>query len=527
MFSEYKQFKESSHLRAAFAAMWKSLDFGTKSMQNRDSSCKPGWYDEDKFVPWDKFKGCQRPDNFNGNWAALQYDLIKAAYLHHMTAEDIEAYLPESRKVAPVQQSSVVVQLAPGVDHGITLQPDQIVQHYPGNPVLHDPVPQPGPSFLPLSVDQPEQVDNVVQPDREVQHDHVVLPQPAVESEYCLLPPPVEYSIQPIEIEALPPPPQFEPNTGGICVDFQPCGTLTSLDFDQLLSDTLNRNLSEAVGEDLIFNFSNDIPAPVAVAQSIDDDDAPLSTPDVCTGLPKPNFIEHSDSTINNTGPKTPDNNDIVTNVMNTPGSLKRKRSEHEVDDHEEEKKQMSGGWLGSIVENPSQPTFGLLQILGTKQYPIKDDFAQLVKASDGKYVTWHVAIEKSKLKNFLSLPMYSLIEVKAATMVQGYRLFIHDYDLVDDTLDDEICLEDELIFLEKDWYMEVFKKKGMVTETGNRNKEHDDFTATPITVMTRSRTAQAKKIRKETTGGFKCDICEKKFKTDKTLIIHKNKYHG
>ena len=377
-----------------------------------------------------------------------------------MTAEDIEAYLPESRKVAPVQQSSVVVQLAPGVDHGITLQPDQIVQHYPGNPVLHDPVPQPGPSFLPQSVDQPEQVDNVVQPDREVQHDHVVLPQPAVESEYCLLPPPVEYSIQPIEIEALPPPPQFEPNTGGICVDFQPCGTLTSLDFDQLLSDTLNRNLSEAVGEDLIFNFSNDIPAPVAVAQSIDDDDAPLSTPDVCTGLPKPNFIEHSDSTINNTGPKTPDNNDIVTNVMNTPGSLKRKRSEHEVDDHEEEKKQMSGGWLGSIVENPSQPTFGLLQILGTKQYPIKDDFAQLVKASDGKYVTWHVAIEKSKLKNFLSLPTYSLIEVKAATMVQGYRLFIHDYDLVDNTLDDEIGLEEELIYLEKDWYMEIFRRK-------------------------------------------------------------------
>ena len=64
-----------------------------------------------------------------------------------MTAEDIEAYLPESRKVAPVQQSSMVVQLAPGVGHGITLQPDEIVQHYPGNPVLHDPVPQPGPSY--------------------------------------------------------------------------------------------------------------------------------------------------------------------------------------------------------------------------------------------------------------------------------------------------------------------------------------------------------------------------------------------
>ena len=33
MFSEYKQFKKSSHLRAAFTEMWKSLGFGTKSMR--------------------------------------------------------------------------------------------------------------------------------------------------------------------------------------------------------------------------------------------------------------------------------------------------------------------------------------------------------------------------------------------------------------------------------------------------------------------------------------------------------------
>ena len=58
-----------------------ALGFGTKSMRYRDATCKPEWYDENTFVPWDKFKGCQRPDNFNGNWAALQYDLLKAAYL--------------------------------------------------------------------------------------------------------------------------------------------------------------------------------------------------------------------------------------------------------------------------------------------------------------------------------------------------------------------------------------------------------------------------------------------------------------
>ena len=78
--------------------------------------------------------------------------------------------------------------------------------------------------------------------------------------------------------------------------------------------------------------------------------------------------------------------------------------------------------------------------------------------------------------------------------MVQDCRIFIHDYDLVTDNLDDEICLEDKLLFLEKDCYMEISKKKGMVTETGNRIKEHDDFTATPITIMTRSRTSQAKR---------------------------------
>ena len=43
--------------------------------------------------------------------------------------------------------------------------------------------------------------------------------------------------------------------------------------------------------------------------------------------------------------------------------------------------------------------------------------------------------IDKSNTDEVLCLPMNTLIEVKKATIVQGYRLVIHDFDVVDDTL--------------------------------------------------------------------------------------------
>ena len=96
MFSNYKKLKENAHLRKALAAMWKSLGFGTKQKRYKDPACKPAWYDEEKFVPWDKFKGSARPEDFTGNWAYLQYDILKAAYMHYLTEPEIEQYLQTS-----------------------------------------------------------------------------------------------------------------------------------------------------------------------------------------------------------------------------------------------------------------------------------------------------------------------------------------------------------------------------------------------------------------------------------------------
>ena len=67
MFGQYKKFKENAILRKSFAAMWRSLGFGTKAAKYKDANSKPVWFDETIFVPWTNFKGSQRPDNFTGN----------------------------------------------------------------------------------------------------------------------------------------------------------------------------------------------------------------------------------------------------------------------------------------------------------------------------------------------------------------------------------------------------------------------------------------------------------------------------
>ena len=146
-----------------------------------------------------------------------------------------------------------------------------------------------------------------------------------------------------------------------------------------------------------------------------------------------------------------------------------------------------------------------------------------LIKASDGLYVTWNVVIDDNKLDDILDVPTNSVIEVTEASIQNGFRLAIHEYNVIDDKVNEEICLEDELLFLEKSWYLETFKKKGMVDQRGGRNLHHPDFQTTPLKMMTRSK---AKIMRKDPTNGFPCDNCGKKFKTQKTLEMHINKYH-
>ena len=43
-----------------------------------------------------KFKGSARPEDFTGNWAYLQCDILKAAFMHYLNEHEIEQYLQTS-----------------------------------------------------------------------------------------------------------------------------------------------------------------------------------------------------------------------------------------------------------------------------------------------------------------------------------------------------------------------------------------------------------------------------------------------
>ena len=96
------------------------------------------------------------------------------------------------------------------------------------------------------------------------------------------------------------------------------------------------------------------------------------------------------------------------------------------------------------------------------------------------------------------------IIEVKRASIVRGYRMLIEEFEVIEDTFEDEIVLNESLEFLDKSFYAEVFKNKGMLNNQGQKVPNHPGFELTPIR-MTRSKARLLTKpvIKKLKTGGL------------------------
>ena len=430
MFGEFKKFKENAHLRSSFAKMWRSLAFGTKEMRYGVAGCKPEWFDEEKLVSWSKFKGSARPDGFTGNWAYLQYDIMKACYLHYMSADQIEEYLDRNRETLHIPSTDSIPSCS-GVEQELF--------------------------SVPVIVDNGDNEDVFIQ----------------VES------------------------------VGD---------TFEMIDPDRIIAQETATEIAQDVATDIPIIEQESIYEGLESEQETTADNS-VEQASILAKQNTPKRIELED-------PKTPEKEVINYSIPNTPGSLNRKRKFSKAFKIDDIKNKMTKGWLAKVVEEPSLPVFGYLQILGVKKIEVRNELVTLLKASDGLYVTWNVVLDEQKSEDFLGMPTNSVIEVTQADIVQGFRLVIHEYNVVDDEFDHEITLEEELIFLEKSWYMDLFSKKGMVTKTGGRNLEHPHFQTTPIRMMTRS------KVAKIASGGVPCGVCGKKFKTEKTMEQHRKRYH-
>ena len=176
------------------------------------------------------------------------------------------------------------------------------------------------------------------------------------------------------------------------------------------------------------------------------------------------------------------------------------------------------------VVANPDLGIFGVLQILGSKDnfLPNTNDRLTLLKVSDGECVTWQASAINSALKDILNM-RNGIIEIKRASIVRGYRMLIEEFEVIEDTFEDEIVLNESLEFLDKSFYPEVFKNKGMLNNQGQKVPNHPGFELTPIR-MTRSKARLLTKpvIKKLKIGGLQCGKCEKKYKTERGFINHK-----
>jgi hypothetical protein len=132
-------------------------------------------------------------------------------------------------------------------------------------------------------------------------------------------------------------------------------------------------------------------------------------------------------------------------------------------------------------------------------------------------------------LERVLSLGKFPLIEITKATIHHGYRLIIEDFEVLEEEFDNEIVIDEtkELQLLDKDYYANVFKNKGMMDQVGKKVPEHPGFLLTPVR-MTRSKTRMTEhlppKPKRLKTGGLQCERCDKQYKTEKNFNKHKCK---
>ena len=225
-------------------------------------------------------------------------------------------------------------------------------------------------------------------------------------------------------------------------------------------------------------------------------------------------------STIATSPPRSPTN--VVFALSPAPFSTGNKRKRKNIDFFKEK---MTGRWLKDIIANPYLDVFGTVQVLDKKEQVMPNGTKMtLIKLSDGDCVTWQASGTNEvleKIEHFNNC----VIEIKKATIVKGYKIFIEEIDVVADDIDEEIVHGDSLEYLDKDTYVEILMSRGMVNKDGEKIENHPGFNLTPVR-MTRSKASLLKDkeplLKKLKTGGIKCTNCEKPYKTERTFGNHK-----
>ena len=54
-----------------------------------------------------------------------------------------------------------------------------------------------------------------------------------------------------------------------------------------------------------------------------------------------------------------------------------------------------------------------------------------------------------------MSIPIKTVIKVTKATIIQGYRLVIQEYEVINDDIEKEICQYEELELIDEEWYID------------------------------------------------------------------------
>ena len=72
-------------------------------------------------------------------------------------------------------------------------------------------------------------------------------------------------------------------------------------------------------------------------------------------------------------------------------------------------------------------------------------------------------------------------------TLLLLLKIYIEEIDVIEQNIEEEIVHGSDLEYLDKESYVEILKKRGMVNKDGEKNENHPGFALTPVR-LTRSK---------------------------------------
>ena len=128
----------------------------------------------------------------------------------------------------------------------------------------------------------------------------------------------------------------------------------------------------------------------------------------------------------------------------------------------------LTPGGLQKVFTEAKETQPGHLQLLNWRYRTLNNNDNLCCTLSDGAGVTKHVEVEDDLEDIIKEAPLYSVIRVTEATIIDGCMLLLEELEVLSTTPIQPVVFRDEMFHLDKKFVMDILISRGMFENGAN-----------------------------------------------------------